>query len=212
MVPQERPVRHGPVLPTGGKARRKLHPLPILGNLEAWLGGLGVDPEIKPDAPLEPGPRPGLLALDVSRRAIGVAGADRGWQLATPLVTIRRKRWADDLAQLRAVLRERQAGALVIGWPLNMDGSEGPRCQAVRAFAVRLEAELGVPVLLWDERLSTFAAEEIADQAGWRARKRAAMLDALAAASLLQDALDALARLESRTGPERPGEPSRSGS
>jgi putative Holliday junction resolvase len=197
--------------PTGAKARRKLHPLPIVGNLEAWLGRLGLDPEIKPDAPLEPGPRPGLLALDVSKRAIGVAGADPGWQLATPLVTIRRKRWAEDLAPLRAILRERQAGALVIGWPLNMDGSEGPRCQAVRAFAGRLEAELGLPVLLWDERLSTFAAEEMADQAGWRAPKRAAMLDALAAAAVLQEALNALARLSAGRAQNARGGSSRSG-
>jgi putative Holliday junction resolvase len=174
--------------------------LPILRSLANLLPS-GPEPE-----------RPGLVALDVSKRAIGVAGADAGWRLATPLVTIRRKRWTEDVAQLRAILRERNAGALVIGWPLNMDGSEGPRCQAVRAFAVRLEAELGLPVVLWDERLSTFAAHEAADQAAWRAPKRAAMLDALAAASVLQDALDALARLGSRAGPERPGEPSRSGS
>jgi putative Holliday junction resolvase len=92
----------------------------------------------------------------------------------------------------------------VLGWPLNMDGSEGPRCQSVRAFAERLERALGLPILLWDERLSTFAAEEAADQAGLRARKRADRLDALAAAIILQDALDALARLESQAAPERP--------
>ena len=203
MVPPS--VRRGmpPCSRPAEKARRKLHPLPILGNLEAWLGRLGLDPGLGTQAALARGPRPGLLALDVSKRSLGVAGADPGWQLATPLVTIRRQRWAEDLAQLRAILREREAGALVVGWPLNMDGSEGPRCQAVRAFAVRLEADLGLPVLLWDERLSTFAAEEIADRAGWRVTKRAALLDALAAAAILQDALDALARLEGRAG--RPG-------
>jgi len=168
--------------------------LPILSNLEAWLAelrGRGAE-------------RPGLLALDVSKRAIGVAGADGGWRLATALRTIRRKRWAQDLAQLQAVLQEREAGALVIGWPLNMDGSEGPRCQSVRAFAARLDAELGLPILLWDERLSTFAAEEAADQAGLRNTKRAAMLDALAAAAVLQDALAALARLSDQAAPKRP--------
>ena len=92
----------------------------------------------------------------------------------------------------------------MVGWPLNMDGSEGPRCQSVRAFADRLDRELGLPILLWDERLSTFAAEEAADRAGLRGQKRADRLDALAAAAILQDALDTLARLESRAAPERP--------
>jgi putative Holliday junction resolvase len=158
--------------------------LPILSNLEDLLAQL-------------PGPeraRPGLLALDVSKRALGVAGADAGWRLATPLTTIRRGRWADDLERLKRIIGERGASALVLGWPLNMDGSEGPRCQAVRAFADRLDAALGLPILLWDERLTTFAAEEAAEQAGLRGRKRAAILDALAAAAVLQDCLNALAR------------------
>ena len=184
--------------PTGGKARRKLHPLPIAGNLEPWLASLTVDPQ--------PRWRPGLLALDVSKRAIGVAGADPSWRLATPLTTVRRRRFAADLERLQALLRERAAAAMVIGWPLNMDGSEGPRCQSVRAFAVRLEAALGLPILLWDERLSTFAAEEAAARAGLRGRRRADRLDALAAAAILQDALDTLARLESRAAAERPKE------
>jgi putative Holliday junction resolvase len=198
-------IRHRPALPAGGKKRGgSYHPLAIASNLEAWLAGLGLDPEPRLRLKLEPRQRPGLLALDVSKRAIGVAGADAGWQLATALVTIRRRRWAQDRARLEALIRERVASALVIGWPLNMDGSEGPRCQAVRAFAARLEAELGLPILLWDERLSTFAAEEAAEQAGWRTPKRAAMLDALAAAAILQDALDALARLASPAARERP--------
>jgi putative Holliday junction resolvase len=156
--------------------------LPILSNLEDLLAQL-------------PGPeraRPGLLALDVSKRAIGVAGADAGWRLATPLATIRRRRWAEDLERLETIIGERAAGALVLGWPLNMDGSEGPRCQAVRAFADRLDLALGLPILLWDERLTTFAAEEAAEQAGLRGRKRAEMLDALAAAAVLQDFLNLL--------------------
>jgi putative Holliday junction resolvase len=79
-----------------------------------------------------------------------------------------------------------------------MDGSEGPRCQAVRAFADRLDLALGLPILLWDERLTTFAAEEAAEQAGLRGRRRAEMLDALAAAAVLQDFLNALGRRRSR--------------
>ena len=140
------------------------------------------------------GERPGLLALDVSKRAIGVAGADAGWRLATPLTTIRRTTWAQDLERLEGIIRERAAGALVLGWPLNMDGSEGPRCQAVRAFAENLDAALGLPILLQDERLTTFAAEEAAERSGLRGKKRAEMLDALAAAAVLQDVLNTLAQ------------------
>ncbi len=157
--------------------------MPILSNLDA-LSALAV----------AAAPRPGLVALDVSKRAIGIAGADASWRLATPLTTLRRKGWAADVAALEEVLHERAARVLVIGWPLNMDGSEGPRCQAIRQFARDLDRELGLPILLWDERLTTFAAEETADQAGLRGKKRADRLDALAAAAILQDALDALAR------------------
>lgn len=171
----------------GQKARRKLHPLPILSNLEDLLARVRASGA----------QRPGLLALDVSKRAIGVAGADAGWRLATPLATIRRKRWEQDLERIERMIRERAAGALVLGWPLNMDGSEGPRTQAVRAFAEKLDAALGLPILLWDERLTTFAAEEAAERAALRGKKRAEMLDALAAAALLQDCLNALARRES---------------
>jgi putative pre-16S rRNA nuclease len=168
--------------------------LPIASNLEAWLAELQA----------RAAKRPGLVALDVSKRAIGVAGADAGWRLAMPLTTISRRRFAAVLERVRALVRERQAGAILIGWPLNMDGSQGPRCQSVRAFAERLDRELALPILLWDERLSTFAAEQAADQAGLRGPKRADRLDALAAALILQDALDALARLEARAAPERP--------
>jgi putative holliday junction resolvase len=158
--------------------------LPILSNLEDLLTQLA----------RQGGERPGLLALDVSKRALGVAGADAGWRLATPLVTIRRRRFAQDLERLQGIMHERAAGALVLGWPLNMDGSEGPRTQAVRAFAESLDAALDLPILLWDERLTTFAAEEAAERAGLRGKRRAEMLDALAAAALLQDVLNTLAR------------------
>jgi putative holliday junction resolvase len=158
--------------------------LPILSNLEDLLARVQESG----------GDRSGLLALDVSKRAIGVAGADAGWRLATPLITIRRRRWDQDVERLASVIRARAAGTLVLGWPLNMDGSEGPRCQAVRAFAESLDAALGLPVLLWDERLTTFAAEEAAERAGLRGRKRTEMLDALAAAAVLQDVLNTLAR------------------
>jgi putative Holliday junction resolvase len=157
--------------------------LPILSRREDLLAQLPARRE-----------RPGLLALDVSKRAIGVAGADAGWQLATPLTTIRRTRLGRDLAQLERIIGERAANALVLGWPLNMDGSEGPRCQAVYAFAEHLDAAAGLPILLWDERLTTFAAEEAAARAGLRGHRRDELIDALAAAAILQDLLNALAQ------------------
>lgn len=133
--------------------------------------------------------KPGLLALDVSKRAIGLAGADPSWRLATPLHSIRRTRLAADLEALEHVVAERTAGVLVVGWPLEMDGREGRRCQAVRAFANDAERALDLPLVLWDERLTTFEAEE---QAG--SRRRGPDLDARAAAVLLQDLLDRLNR------------------
>jgi putative Holliday junction resolvase len=160
--------------------------LPILDNLEALVDlGRGRG-------------RPGLLALDVSKRAIGIAGADASWQLATPLRTIRRRRLEQDLAALGEVVRERGAGALIIGWPLNMDGSESRRCQSVRAFAEQVDAAQGLPMLLWDERLTTFAAQEVAAEAGLRSKRHTQTLDALAAATILQDTLDAVARIGRR--------------
>ena len=162
--------------------RRKLHPLPILSNLQAFLAGRG------------PGRRLGVIALDVSKRAIGVAGTDPDWRIATPLLTIRRTKLANDIQRLREVLLEREAGALIIGLPLNMDGSEGPRCQSIRQFAKDVGRSLDLPILLWDERLTTFAAEERADEMGLKGRKRAAMLDALAACLILEDVLAAIGR------------------
>lgn len=137
---------------------------------------------------------PGVLALDVSRRAIGLAGADQSWSLVTPLTTLRRTRLANDLEALRRVIVEREAGLLVLGWPLNMDGSEGPRCRSVMAFARSLDQAFEVPVFLQDERLSTFAAEEAAARPGAGRGRSAPGLDALAAAQILEDFLAAVAR------------------
>jgi putative holliday junction resolvase len=152
------------------------------------------------------GARPGLLALDVSGRAIGVAGADASWRLASPLLTIRRKAQANDLEALRRLIEERAAGVFVVGLPLNMDGSEGSRCHAVRAFARSLDAAFGLPILLFDERLTTFAAKETAAgrSLGGARKLGTPDLDALAAAQILQDCLDALARRAATGGPVTP--------
>ncbi len=155
--------------------------MPILDNLQTFLNAADR--------------RTGLLGLDVSKTSIGVAGADAGWQLATALLTIKRTKLNNDIQRLEILRREREAGCVIIGLPLNMDGSEGPRCQSIRQFATDLDKALALPVLLWDERLTTFAAEERADEMGLRGKVRAEMLDALAAAEILQDVLNAIARL-----------------
>ncbi len=158
--------------------------MPILSNLQDFLDV--ASPGVRR--------RKGLLALDVSKTAIGLAGSDPEWRLASPLITIRRSRLVKDLAVLREWLERREAGALVIGLPLNMDGSEGARCQSIRQFARDVDRTFDTPILLWDERLTTFAAGERADEIGLKGRKRADMLDALAACLILEDALEGLRR------------------
>ncbi len=141
-----------------------------------------------------------MLALDVSKTAIGLAGSDPDWRLASPLTTIRRNGLKKDLAELRAWLDKREAGALIIGLPLNMDGSEGPRCQSIRQFASDVHQDFDLPVLLWDERLTTFAAGERADEMRLKGKNRAGMLDALAACLILEDAIEGLRRLGLQAG------------
>ena len=139
--------------------------------------------------------RPGLLALDVSKRAIGVAGADAGWRLATPLATIRRRRWAEDLERLETVIRERAAG--VARGSAGRSTWTAARGRAVRRCARSPTGSMSRSACrscLWDERLAAFAAEEAAERAGLRGKKRAEMLDALAATAVLQDLLNTLAR------------------
>ena len=142
-----------------------------------------------------------LLGLDVGAKTIGLAVSDRGLAVASPLETLRRGKLADDVAALKRVCAERAVGGLVIGLPVNMDGSEGPRCQSVRQFAANLaERGLDLPVAFWDERLSTAAVERllIAEADMTRARRRK-VVDKMAAAYILQGALDALAA--GRRGP-----------
>ncbi len=144
---------------------------------------------------LAPGDR--LVGLDPGTKTLGVAISDPGLRVATALSTIRRKKLALDLAALRDLLAERQVGGFVIGLPRNMDGSEGPRAQSVRAFARNLEmADLWTapPILaLWDERLSTRAVERVmVEDADLSRQRRARSVDAMAATYILQGALDAL--------------------
>jgi putative Holliday junction resolvase len=135
-----------------------------------------------------------LAGLDVGTKTIGLAVCDAGWHFAGPVETVARSKFTKDLEKLRNfIARERIAG-IVVGLPLNMDGSDSPRTQSVRAFARNL-APLDLPILLWDERWSTQAVERAMIEADVSRAKRAGKVDALAAAHILQGAIDALANL-----------------
>lgn len=135
-----------------------------------------------------------VLGLDVGTKTIGMALSDVGRTVATPLATLKRGRFRDDAAALRRLIEERGVGAIVVGLPINMDGSEGPRCQSVRQFAANLLAVVDRPLAFWDERLSTRAVERLLIEADVSRRRRAALNDKLAAAWILQGALDAMGR------------------
>jgi putative Holliday junction resolvase len=135
-----------------------------------------------------------LAGLDVGTKTIGIAICDAGWHFAGPLETIRRTRFTQDLASLRRIVDQEHAIGLVVGLPLSMDGSDSPRTQSVRAFARNL-APLELPLLLWDERWSTQAVERAMIEADVSRARRAEKVDALAAAHILQGAIDALANL-----------------
>ena len=132
-----------------------------------------------------------LIGLDLGTQTIGTAFCDAGWRFASPGKTLKRGKFGADKALLAALVGERSVRGVVIGLPLNMDGSEGPRAQSSRAYARNL-AVLGLPILLWDERWSTMGAERgLIEQDMSRAR-RAERIDAAAAAVILQGAIDAL--------------------
>jgi putative Holliday junction resolvase len=136
-----------------------------------------------------------LLGLDLGTKTIGIAVSDVTRRIATPLRTIKRTKFTVDAADLVQLAESEKALAFVLGLPINMDGTEGPRCQSTRAFARNLEKLTPVPILFWDERLSTAAVQRmlIADD---RSRaQRAELVDKLAAAYILQGALDRLAQL-----------------
>jgi putative holliday junction resolvase len=136
-----------------------------------------------------------LIGLDLGTKTIGVAVSDADRRVAVGVETITRQTFGDDAARLLALAAEYRAGAFVLGLPINMDGSEGPRVQATRAFARNLARLTDRPIALWDERLSTAAVERELIAANARRNKRAAVIDQHAAAFILQGALDRLARL-----------------
>ena len=142
-------------------------------------------------------PRGKLAGLDVGTKTIGLAICDAGRHFAGPAETIRRTKFTKDLEALRVFVQREHVVGVVVGLPLSMDGSDSPRTQSVRAFARNLAA-LGLPILLWDERWSTQAVERAMVAADVSRAKRAEKIDALAAAHILQGAIDALANLSDR--------------
>jgi len=136
-----------------------------------------------------------LIGLDLGTKTIGVATSDPDRRVAAGVETIARKAFTTDAARLLALAAERNASGFVLGLPINMDGSEGPRAQSTRAFARNLAKLTDLPIALWDERLSTAAVERDLIAADASRAKRAAIIDQHAAAYILQGALDRLARM-----------------
>jgi len=140
---------------------------------------------------LKPGQR--LLGLDVGAKTIGLALSDVGLRVATPMETIARSRFRADAERIAKIVQAQDVGGLVIGLPVSMDGREGPRCQSVRQFAANLLGHLDIAIAFWDERLSTAAVERVLIQeADLSRRRRAQVIDKMAAAYILQGALDAM--------------------
>ena len=141
-------------------------------------------------------PMTALMGLDLGEKTIGVAVSDRMRATASPLETIRRKKFGVDADRLLAILTAREIGGIVLGLPRNMDGSEGPRCQSTRAFARNLATRTDLPITFWDERLSTVAAEKALLEADTTRKRRAEVIDHVAAGYILQGLLDRLRYLE----------------
>ena len=136
-----------------------------------------------------------LAGFDVGTKTIGMALCDSGWSFASPAETIRRSKFTADLELLKRFVAKEGVKGLVVGLPLSMDGSDSPRTQSTRAFARNVDAPLGLPILLWDERWSTQAVERAMIDADLSRARRADLVDKLAAAHILQGAIDALAYL-----------------
>jgi putative pre-16S rRNA nuclease len=140
--------------------------------------------------------RGALIGLDLGTKTIGVAASDPDRKLATAVETIARKTFTADAKRIIGLAAERAAVGFVLGLPINMDGSEGPRAQSTRAFARNLAKLTELPIALWDERLSTAAVERELIAADVSRKKRAAVIDQHAAAFILQGALERLARMQ----------------
>ena len=147
-----------------------------------------IDPMQLPEAVARPAP---LVGLDLGEKTIGVAVSDGSWMIASPLALIARRKFTLDLEQLFSLMDERGAAGIVIGLPVNMDGTEGHRCQSVRAFARHLLMRRDIPIAFWDERLSSSAVNRVLVEEADRSRaRRGALVDKMAAGWILQGALD----------------------
>jgi len=134
-----------------------------------------------------------LLGLDLGGKTIGLALSDVMRSIATPMETIRRTKFTKDAERLISIINTEEVGGLVLGLPLSMDGSEGPRCQSTRQFAANLLAKIDIPIVLWDERLSSAAVERILiGDVDMTRKRRRDVVDKAAAAYILQGALDAV--------------------
>lgn len=135
-----------------------------------------------------------LLGLDLGDKTIGLALSDPGLAIASPVETLRRRKFTRDAEDLIAIIEQRNVGGLVIGLPVNMDGTEGPRCQSTRQFAANFLEKRDIPIAFWDERLSTAAVQRLlTDEADMTRKRRGEVVDKMAAAYILQGALDAMA-------------------
>jgi putative Holliday junction resolvase len=143
-------------------------------------------------------PRQRLLGLDLGEKTIGLALSDTTLSIATPMQTLKRGKFSNDAAILSALIREQDIGALVIGLPLNMDGSEGPSAQSARAFARNFSKVFDIPIVLMDERLSTAAVTRTLIEADASRARRKELVDKMAAAYILQAVLD---RMKNLSGP-----------
>jgi putative Holliday junction resolvase len=144
-------------------------------------------------AALKPGTR--LLGLDLGEKTIGIALSDTLLMVATPTVTLKRKRFVGDARKIEEIVAEAGVGGYVIGLPLNMDGSEGPAAQSARAFGRNMAARTTLPIAFWDERLSTVAVTRTLLDADASRQRRAEVVDKMAAAYILQGALERLRNL-----------------
>lgn len=143
-------------------------------------------------------PTGALAGLDLGTVTIGVAVSDVLRSVATPIETIKRKKFGVDAAKLLELTTHRMITGIVLGLPMNMDGTEGPRCQATRAFARNLERLTPLPITFWDERLSTVAAERALLEADTTRKRRAEVIDHVAAGYILQGLLDRLAHMKGK--------------
>ncbi len=142
-----------------------------------------------------PGMRP-LIGLDLGTKTIGVSASDALLSTATPLETVKRSKFMQDATRLLEYASDREAAGIILGLPRNMDGSEGPRAQSTRSFAQNLAKLTEIPITYWDERLSTVAAERALLEADLTRKRRSEVIDAVAAAYILQGALDRLRHLK----------------